>query len=55
MKLDEAFQSACKCIFGNSLGSMEKYDGYLKEAVVGRKVKSSTTGHEMLLAFDDYP
>lgn len=55
MKLDEAFQSACKCMFGKSLGGMEKYDSYLKEAVVGRKVKSSNTGHEMLVAFDDYP
>jgi len=55
MKLDEAFQSACKCIFGKSQGGMEKYESYLEEAVVGRKVKSSNTGHEMLVAFEDYP
>lgn len=55
MKLDDAFQSACKCIFGKSQGPMEKYKSYLEEAVVGRKVKSSSTGKEMLVAFDDYP
>jgi len=55
VKLDDEFHFACKCIFGKSIGSMEKYESYLKEAVVGREVETGNTGKKMLIAFDDYP
>jgi hypothetical protein len=48
--LGKGWKSTCKAIFGEEIGELEEYADYLKEAVVGKTVKSSFSGKDLWVA-----
>jgi hypothetical protein len=48
--LGKGWKGACKAIFGQEIGELEEYSDYLKEAVVGKAVKSSFSGKDLWVA-----
>ncbi|MFH1448541.1 MAG: hypothetical protein ABIG39_06790 [Candidatus Micrarchaeota archaeon] len=55
-KLNTAWKSTCKIIFGEEVGELRDYEDWLKEYVVSPKVqKSSVSGKLVSFAVRDYP
>jgi len=48
--LSKGWKTTCKSIFGEEIGELGEYADYLKEAVVGREVKSSFSGKNLWVA-----
>ncbi len=53
--LDEAWASACKAVFGRSLGPLDPYGPWLMEYLDPQFVRRSASGQEVVMAVDDYP
>jgi hypothetical protein len=48
--LGKGWKTTCKSIFGEEIGELEEYADYLKEAVVGREVRSTFSGKKLWVA-----
>ncbi|MCX6769940.1 MAG: hypothetical protein NT051_04655 [Candidatus Micrarchaeota archaeon] len=55
-KLDSAWRSACRVIFGRDIGALAKYRDWLAEGGMGKASrKSHTSGKDVAVAFDAFP
>ncbi|MBU0590626.1 hypothetical protein KKF81_02495 [Candidatus Micrarchaeota archaeon] len=52
--LNKGWKTTCKILFGEELGELQEYDQYLKEAMVGKAVKSDFSGKELWVASEQY-
>lgn len=56
MDLEQAFQSACRVLFGTEIGKLSELSPYLSELVMPcHKRKSSVSGKEVMVAMPFYP
>lgn len=52
--VNTAWKQTTKILFGEPLGEMKDFDEYLSEAVVGKKVKSSFSGKELMVTSKNF-
>ncbi|MFA6908234.1 MAG: hypothetical protein WC263_05405, partial [Candidatus Micrarchaeia archaeon] len=55
-QLQKGWDSACKVLFGQEMGALSDYSGYLSEwNMKSARAKSSISGKEVTLVSTDYP
>ena len=55
-KMDSAWKSACRIIFGREIGPLEKYRAWLGKGMPrGARRKSHSSGKDVAVAFDAFP
>ena len=52
--LNKAWKTTTKILFGEELGELKDYDGYLKEAAVGKEVQSSFSKSKLWITSPHY-
>jgi len=55
LDIESAFQSTSKILFGMPVGTLNEFDPYLREATVGKEVKSSLSGKLLKVLSSHYP
>ena len=55
LNIESAFESTCKILFGMPVGTLNEFDPYLREATVGKEVKSSISGKLLKVLSSNYP
>jgi hypothetical protein len=55
MDLNSAFRQTCKILLGEEVGDLTDFAPYLREALLGKQVKSSISGKDLWLTYAYYP
>ncbi|MFH1448642.1 MAG: hypothetical protein ABIG39_07305 [Candidatus Micrarchaeota archaeon] len=54
MDINDAFHSTCKTVFGREIGELREYEGYFREALVGKFATSYFSKEKVFLTSEQY-